>query len=214
MLSIGEINLLVAQNEGLKKQNEELQQACKSLEQECEKYKQAEEKLVNQIKTICDFINNRSEIFKGIYGSVDKIITDYAEQKEQECERYKKFLDLAEKSKLDVMEENIKVGNERDKYKQECEELKETISDFISDNRSMYCYDDRQPVTLEEMQECMEFTYKVGLKYKQAVEEIEKICLKVCSICWIKNKCNKEYSNCKGAEILTIINKAKDGNNE
>ena len=55
---------------------------------------QAEQKLVNQIQTICDFINNRPETFKGINGSVDKIITDYAERKEQECEELK--LDLIE----------------------------------------------------------------------------------------------------------------------
>lgn len=60
---------------------------------ECEKHEQVEEKLVNQIKTICDFINNRSEIFKGINGDVNKIIIDYAEQKEQECEKYEQALD-------------------------------------------------------------------------------------------------------------------------
>ena len=52
----------------------------------------SEEKLVKQIQTICDFINNRLETFKGINGSVDKIITDYAEAKEQECEELKQFL--------------------------------------------------------------------------------------------------------------------------
>ena len=46
---------------------------------------QSEAKLVKQLQTICDFINNRPEIFKGIYGSVDKIITEYAERKEREC---------------------------------------------------------------------------------------------------------------------------------
>ena len=55
---------------------------------------QSEEKLVKQIQTICDFINNRPETFKGVNGSVDKIITDYAERKEQECEELK--LDLIE----------------------------------------------------------------------------------------------------------------------
>lgn len=42
---------------------------------------QSEVKLVGQIQTICDFINNRPETFKGIYGGVDKIITEYAELK-------------------------------------------------------------------------------------------------------------------------------------
>lgn len=53
---------------------------------------QSEERLVKQIKTICDFINNRPEIFKGIYGGVDKIITEYAERKEKECEALKQAL--------------------------------------------------------------------------------------------------------------------------
>ena len=48
---------------------------------------QSEARLVGQIQTICDFINNRPEIFKGMYGDVDKIIIEYAERKEQECER-------------------------------------------------------------------------------------------------------------------------------
>lgn len=52
----------------------------------------SEEKLVKQIQTICDFINNRPETFKGINGSVDKIITDYAKAKEQECEDFKQKL--------------------------------------------------------------------------------------------------------------------------
>ena len=53
---------------------------------------QSEERLIKQIQTICDFINNRPETFKGVYGSVDKIITDYAERKEQECEELEKKL--------------------------------------------------------------------------------------------------------------------------
>lgn len=53
---------------------------------------QSEERLVKQIQTICNFINNRPEIFKGIYGGVDKIITEYAERKEQECEELKQRL--------------------------------------------------------------------------------------------------------------------------
>ena len=53
---------------------------------------QLEERLIKQIQTICDFINNRPEIFKGICGDVDKIITDYAERKEQECEELKEQL--------------------------------------------------------------------------------------------------------------------------
>lgn len=70
---------------------------CKYLGNNCHYKKlklkeQSETRLVKQIQTICDFINNRPEIFKGIYGGVDKIITEYAERKEQECEKLKKQL--------------------------------------------------------------------------------------------------------------------------
>ena len=51
---------------------------------------QSEARLVKQIQIIFVFINNHPEIFKGIYGGVDKIITEYAECKEQECEKLKK----------------------------------------------------------------------------------------------------------------------------
>ena len=62
------------------------------LETQLKRKKQSEAKLVKQLQTICDFINNRPETFKGVYGGVDKIITEYAERKEQECEKYKQTL--------------------------------------------------------------------------------------------------------------------------
>lgn len=65
-------------------------QIINKLRQQLLRKEQLEVKLVKQLQTICDFINNRPEIFKGIYGSVDKIITEYAERKEQECEELKK----------------------------------------------------------------------------------------------------------------------------
>lgn len=93
---------------------------------------------------------------------------------------------------------------------QECEELKEIISDFISDNRTMYCYDDRQPITLEEIQECIEFTYNAGLKYKQTLETIGKECKFVID--------NRECYDLREADrcelILNLINKAKGSNND
>ena len=60
-----------------------------ALGEQLQRKQQSEEKLVKQIQTICEFINNRPETFKGINGSVDKIITDYAKHKEQECEESK-----------------------------------------------------------------------------------------------------------------------------
>lgn len=55
---------------------------------------QVEAKSVGQIQTICDFINNRPETFKGVYGDVAKIITEYAAHKEKECEELKEEVNL------------------------------------------------------------------------------------------------------------------------
>ena len=106
---------------------------------------QSEKKLVNQIQTICDFINNRPETFKGINGSVDKIITDYAERKEQEYEELRKHHNKCceefEKEKKEWLEKYNQVSRDfyNGKYcdkencnllktkEQECEELKNTV---------------------------------------------------------------------------------------
>ena len=99
----------------------------------------SEEKLVKQIQTICDFINNRPETFKGVNGSVDKIITDYVERKEQECERLnndnhtllvtrQKLLNdlwIAEESLKDFKEICDKQCEQLEAYKMEAEEGKE-----------------------------------------------------------------------------------------
>lgn len=52
---------------------------------------------------------------------------------------------------------------------------------------------------------------KKWYRYKQALDEIKSICNKTCGVCQIFRKCNKEYSTCKNARIIDIINKAKDG---
>ena len=87
---------------------------------------QSEAKLVKQIQTICDFINNRPEIFKGVYGSVDKIITEYAERKEQELKNICKAFDI--EYAIDEETGNL-IGrcNKLYKKEQECEELKNQL---------------------------------------------------------------------------------------
>ena len=86
---------------------------------------------------------------------------------------------------------------------QECEELKEKLRELELKN-----------TTLQNRNQQLNGSMAKADRYREALEEIEEVCLKVCSICWIKNKCNKEYSNCKDAEILTIINKAKGEGND
>ena len=51
-------------------------------------------------------------------------------------------------------------------------------------------------------------------KYEKALNKIKAICNKTCQICRIFKKCEKEYSTCKTARLINIIDKAKDGNNE
>ena len=77
---------------------------------------------------------------------------------------------------------------------QELEELQETIDDFITDNNSLYSDDGKQPSNLDELQECMQSSMNEFVKYKQALDEIEKLA--------------KE-----NVELLEIINQAKDGDN-
>ena len=87
---------------------------------------QVEAKLVDQIQTICDFINNRPATFKGVYGDVAKIITEYAAHKEKECEELKEEVDLLRQYKGSKqasyesmqVEKNKAVSQNRDLLKQ------------------------------------------------------------------------------------------------
>lgn len=113
MLTIEEINLLVAQNEGLKKQNEELQQACKSLKQECEELKE-------RIK--CNCFDPKSNNNRCI--SYNRIAEDYErdlkhlKNKIAECERYEgAFRRIKKQSKINCEEicgKNYDVCNDKD----------------------------------------------------------------------------------------------------
>lgn len=87
---------------------------------------QSEVKLVGQIQTICDFINNRPETFKGIYGGVDKIITEYAERKEKECEKLKTQI-------LSLQTTNIE---ELKNYKQTLAEIKQMLKEICMEECS------------------------------------------------------------------------------
>ena len=86
---------------------------------------------------------------------------------------------------------------------QECEELKETIDDFISDNSFLYSYDGKQPSDLYELQECMQSSMNEFVKYKQTLDEIEEFCI-------VYSDNHDAYENVY-KHILEIINEAKDG---
>ena len=87
---------------------------------------------------------------------------------------------------------------------QECEELKETIDDFITDNSYLYSYDGKQPSNLDELQECMQSSLNEFVKYKQALDSIEHIC---------RNVLDDDYIRNLAFALLDIINKVKDGDN-
>ena len=87
---------------------------------------------------------------------------------------------------------------------QELEELQETIDDFITDNKSLYSYDGREPSNLDELQECMQSSMNEFVKYKQALDSIEHIC---------RNVLDDDYIRNLAFALLDIINKAKDGDN-
>lgn len=91
---------------------------------------------------------------------------------------------------------------------QELEELQETIDDFITDNSSLYSYDGKQPSNLDELQECMQSSMNEFVKYKQALDEIEKLAKENVELL---DGYHLEQANC--LTILDIINKAKDGDN-
>lgn len=150
---------------------------------------QLEVKLVKQIQTICDFINNRPEIFKGIYGGVDKIITEYAERKKQECEKLKTQI-----LSLQTMEiEELK------KLKQECEELKQEKAEI-----KKYLGISSKTI-MQRLEELQEFKDKLKISednYKQALTDIEK---------YVSNRCGYYIPYGALNIILGIINKAKDG---
>mgnify|MGYP002521540403 CR=1 FL=1 len=108
----------------------------------------------------------------------------------------------------ELINENRELRNEFQAKEQECEELKETIDVFITDNNSLYSDDGKQPSNLDELQECMQSSMNEFLKYKQALDEIEKYCNDILA---------DRYHYSTGAVLMAtkltkdIINKAKDG---
>ena len=142
----------------------------------------SEEKLVKQIQTICDFINNRPETFKGINGSVDKIITDYAERKEQECEELKKQI------KYEFDETLLQYSNT-------IEDLHEQLKDSV----------------MQKCPQCGEtYLNPVGTKLYEALIEIKELvqsdyCTEIgsCEFC-------AEIGNCLNRKILHKISEVID----
>lgn len=130
---------------------------------------QSEAKLVKQLQTICDFINNRPETFKGMYGDVAKIITEYAERKEQECEELKSqltslgyadaicALEIDLEHKTQECEELTKnyfiVIQQRNKAEKTLTEIKEIVEWHTTSNDSEDVQEDMKQI-LQKINEC------------------------------------------------------------
>ena len=120
-------------------------------------------------------------------------------RKTQECEQKEKELLSNEKIINKLMKEV-------DELKQECEELKKEqleIKKYLGISHKSILE------RLEELQERRDELSEKNISYEQALDEIKSICNKTCEICQIFEKCDKEFSNCKNAKMLNIINKAK-----
>lgn len=102
----------------------------------------------------------------------------------------------------ELLREIIKQNKQLKRKEQECEELKEECEEHRS-NAESYCKSYQYSCVVNG-----KITDK-ALKYKQALDEIKSICNKTCEVCQIFRKCDKEYSTCKNARIIDIINKAK-----
>ena len=102
----------------------------------------------------------------------------------------------------ELLREIIKQNKQLKRKEQECEELKEECEEHRS-NAESYCKSYQYSCVVNG-----KITDK-ALKYKQALDEIKSICNKTCEVCQIFRKCDKEYSTCKNARIIDVINKAK-----
>ena len=108
----------------------------KNLYSKLQAKEQSEERLVKQIQTICDFINNRQEILKGIYGDVDKIITKYAKNKEQECEELKEELKINQKFVHDGSIKSTALCKTLEKYKRALDKIEEILDNGTADTQT------------------------------------------------------------------------------
>lgn len=142
--------------------------------------------------------------------SAERFCNDYLETF-KENERLKSELQAKELELIMAKADLCRGCQYKNDYKakeQECEELKETIDDFITDNNLLYSDDGKQPSNLDELQECMQSSMNEFVKYKQALDEIEKL---VKENVELLEGYHLEQANC--LTTLEIINQAKDGDN-
>lgn len=150
----------------------------------------------------CKFIDEKNCYYKQL------------KRKEQECEELKK--QLMQKSEVDMFFNTPIEGWSNDPcgicpHKAENEELKKEIV-----NKNEKIKELRFSVSDLTNRLCSlnaEKSFRI-VDLEQALDEIKSICNKTCEVCQIFEKCDKEFSNCKNAKMLNIINKTKDGKNE
>lgn len=135
----------------------------------------------------CKFIDEKSCYFKQLVRK--------AQEFKQLQEKYE-ALKLENKEGYEIVDE----------LKHKCEELKSQIDadyeDYSQELKTL-----RNIIKNKEKRNARLFV--IFNNYLKALDEIKSICNKTCEVCQIFGKCDKEYSTCKNARIIDIINKAK-----
>lgn len=137
----------------------------------------------------------------------EEIKEEYEALKLENKELYRILADLKEERKL------------KDKYKQECEELKKDLQDYESwfdEYKILFTYDGRTPVTNDELYTCLEELAKKGNdetnRYRKALEEIAGLVKNFCKDCGDYENCNWDKEGCYYSlipNLKDIINKAR-----
>lgn len=172
----------------------------------------SEEKLVNQIKTICDFINNRPETFKGINGSVDKIITNYAERKEQECEELKKQIKyefdetlLQYSNTIEDLQKQLK-----DSVVQKCPQCGEVYLNPVGcelheENQQLKAENKTQKETIDGFLTILDKLGKSNIKLREILAEIKEIAMGI-----MDDDLEESSAYCDANRILQKISEVID----
>ena len=172
---------------------------CEELKKECEEHKSNAESYCNSYQSSCEVnreITHKMFKYKQALSDVEKELKELKRQYKLSCldceykntkadvERYRKERDFWKHQAELGSETTDRLAKQLEEKEQECEELKD--------------YAKRQ----ENQRETY---YKEFLKKDKALEEIEKYCNNVLSFTAVRTT---------ESDILDIINKAKDGNNE
>lgn len=162
------------------------------------------EKQISDLKKINENLIKENFDLKDTLQKTSNIVTSLRKENAYLKEHVKRTGEIIAELKNDYAELEKRHNDsfkDFERLRQECEELKEILDDFITDNKSLYQYDGRQPSNLTELQECMQSSMDAFQKYKQALDEIEGFIEVASGECRI--------SEMEWNSIQDIINKAR-----